>query len=255
MIHPRLSEMMPGMINGTHLVNDGLDTFDHHEEICLNNRRPAYTYNQGVLLSGIGHVWARRGGDALLRVAVQIVRAVRNSTLVHSGTGGVLREESDETDPGHLPNLYTGSPGTDGLQFKCVKLLSTPRPPCLTAPRLCSACSPRGRRIEPLRRSVLLRHLRYLVDVLDASGERGQAAIAKAGGNLTAWRAWIVTNGDSIWRRAACVAPAAVSADASVQVPPLFGYEWLGPCAWAFGGPSATTQSVALDVFVAAIST
>lgn len=207
------------MINDTYLVNDGLDTFNNHEEFCLNNRRPAYTYNQGVILSGIGHVWARRRDDALLRLAVHIINAVRNSTLVHAGTGGVLREEGDETDPGRLPNLYTGSPGTDGLQFK----------------------------------SVFLRHLRYLIDVIDAAGEPGRVTVAKAGGNLTMWRAWIVANSDSIWRRAACLAPMAVSADASVQVPPLFGYEWLGPCAWAFGGPSATTQSAALDVFTSAI--
>ena len=43
-----------GMINSSSFVNDGLDTFPSHPSVCLNNRRTAYTYNQGVLLSVSG---------------------------------------------------------------------------------------------------------------------------------------------------------------------------------------------------------
>ena len=46
------------MINGSFLVNDGLDTFTNHESVCLNNRHTAYTYNQGVILSGFGYLHA-----------------------------------------------------------------------------------------------------------------------------------------------------------------------------------------------------
>eukprot|EP00966_Prymnesium_polylepis_P064987 1507748-Prymnesium_polylepis.1 len=31
------------MINGSYLINDGLDTFTNHEATCLNNRHTAYT--------------------------------------------------------------------------------------------------------------------------------------------------------------------------------------------------------------------
>ena len=249
-----------GMINSSSLVNDGLDTFATHPEVCMNNQRTAYTYNQGVLLSGLGELWAahRVRGHSMralvtspqvtvgtqgvplrasafedplrspssgfdpLRLASSIVEAVWESPLVYSGTGGVLREMNEAMlEQGTLPNLYEGYPGTDGLQFK----------------------------------SVLLRHLRYLINaVVGASGSEGKAqeAVARAGGNLTVWRDRIARNAAVIWQRAACVPPQPYSPGASVTIPPLFGYLWMGPCAWAFGGPSATTQTSALDVFLAA---
>ena len=240
-----------GLINGSHLINDGLDTFDNHEEVCMNNRHTAYTYNQGVLLSGLGLLWSRQqrqqreqrasrrevwavdgfgshraasSGVDLLQLAASIVEAVWSSPLVYKQSGGVLREMDEPLlERGTLPNLYDGNPGTDGLQFK----------------------------------SVLLRHLRYLVDaVLDAGGgseDKAQAAIAAAGGNLTIWRRRIAQNADTIWEKAACARAVPYAVGAAVEVPPLFGYLWTGPCAWAFGGPSATTQTSALDVFVADI--
>lgn len=242
-----------GMINGSSLVNDGLDTFDNHREVCLNNRHTAYTYNQGVLLSGLGLLWSARKQSAaptrgrlarevavatvdglvttsagapedLLQVAASIVEAVWASSLVYHGSGGVLREMGEpELMHGTLPNLYEGSPGTDGLMFK----------------------------------SVLIRHLRYLIEtVIETAGseEAAQAAIATAGGNLTEWRQRIAVNAATIWQNAACVRAIPNEVGATVAVPPLFGYLWRGPCSWAFGGPSATTQTSALDVFISAIA-
>ena len=252
-----------GMLNSSSLVNDGLDTFAQHPNICLNNRRTAYTYNQGVLLSGLGYLYAAThmeqrpvvpvlptaerdevaptdgtdeegsqalpgGRVALLKLAVKMIAAVwaDNSTLTYRGSGGVLREvnEPDLGPDGTLPNLYTGSPGTDGLQFK----------------------------------SVLLRHLRYLIDqVMEASGgseAAAQKAVASAGGNLSTWREHIVRNGISIWDHAACASPQRLTpGKAALSIPALFGFLWTGPCSWAFGGPTATTQTAALDVFVAAV--
>ena len=48
------------MLNTSALVNDGLDTFGSHPHVCLNNRRPAYTYNQGVWLSAVGEFYASK---------------------------------------------------------------------------------------------------------------------------------------------------------------------------------------------------
>jgi hypothetical protein len=120
--------------------------------------------------------------------------------------------------------LYAGNPGTDGLQFK----------------------------------SVLIRHLRYLIDsVVRAHGgdtAAAAAAIAAAGGNLSTWHARVYANADSIWERAACAPHVPLAVGAAVRVPALFGFLWRGPCSWAFGGPSATTQTSALDVFTAAMA-
>ena len=236
-----------GMINKSSLVNDGLDTFDTHQEVCLSKQDGAYSYNQGVILSGLGLLWAQRQkerqpeqqqrwsvvaagqpaavSDAdLLRLAASIVEAVWSSPFVYNESGGVLRDLGEPLlVQGTVPNLYEGSPGTDGLQFK----------------------------------GILVRHMRYLIDaVLHASGgseDKAQAAVAAAGGNLSQWRARITRNAEAIWENAACARELSYSVGAALEVPALFGYRFLGPCAWAFGGPSATTQTQALDVFVAAI--
>ena len=80
-----------------------------------------------------------------------------------------------------------------------------------------------------------------------------QKAVVAAGGNLSLWREHIVRNAESIWDTAACAAPQPLTPGSTqLKVPALFGFLWTGPCAWAFGGPTATTQTAALDVFVAA---
>ena len=159
----------------------------------------------------------------LLRIAAEIVEAVWASHLVWNGTGGVLRENSEPLlVSGTLGNLYSGDPGTDGLQFK----------------------------------SVLLRHLRYLIDdVLKAHGGSeadAQKAIAAAGSNLAVWRERLRANAASVWDHAACTPPQAFAPGQQLVVPALFGYRWQGPCSWAFGGATATTQTAAIDAFLAA---
>lgn len=91
-----------GMINGDHLVNDGLDSSDPAH--CVNNGKPVYTYNQGVILGGL--LALSRAGDhdpALLSTAQEIgTAAIRRLTDAQ----GVLHERGE---PGS---------GADGVQFK-----------------------------------------------------------------------------------------------------------------------------------------
>jgi len=219
-----------GMINASSLVNDGLDTFTNHESVCLNNRHTAYTYNQGVILSGLGYMWQLQsdaaplsgssGSDALLHLAAKIVTAVFSSNLTYAGTH-ILRE-MDEVVQLPIANLYGGSPGTDGLQFK----------------------------------SIFIRHLRYLLDVIqgDTTGA-AQAAVRDGGGSVKLWQSYIAENAHSIWHNAACAPVVPLAVGSVMHTPPLFGYIWTGPCSWAFGGPTATTQTAALDVFTADAAT
>lgn len=96
-----------GMINGDHLVNDGLDSSDPAH--CVNNGKPVYTYNQGVILGGLlalDQPGRRGAGDrdpALLATARAIgTAAIRHLTDAH----GVLHERGEP------------SAGADGVQFK-----------------------------------------------------------------------------------------------------------------------------------------
>ncbi len=55
-----------GMINSENLVNDGLDA------TCHNNRRTAWTYNQGVIIGGLTVLSKQSGDPKLLQVAQSI---------------------------------------------------------------------------------------------------------------------------------------------------------------------------------------
>jgi len=204
-----------GLLNKSSLVNDGLDTFTKHWQVCSNNGQEAYTYNQGVILSGLAYVWQLQKNRTFLELATKIIESVFASHLVYKGTH-ILRE-MDEVPNLPLNDLYSGSPGTDGLQFK----------------------------------SVFIRHLRYFIDVA-ASHSSATYIIQAAGGSLDRWRLYIEENAESIWSKAACVDDTPLGVGARITMPALFGYRFVGPCSWAFGGPSATTQSAAIDVFVSA---
>jgi predicted alpha-1,6-mannanase (GH76 family) len=58
-----------GMIGANGLVNDGLT------EDCKNNGRPAYTYNQGVILGGLAGLYEVTGDQAYLRQGESIADA------------------------------------------------------------------------------------------------------------------------------------------------------------------------------------
>ena len=90
-----------GMINGTHLINDGLDL-----NTCLNNGQPVWSYNQGVVLGGLAELHRATGDAAVLTNARTLADASTADAALNPG--GVL------TDPCE-PN---GDCGADGPSFK-----------------------------------------------------------------------------------------------------------------------------------------
>lgn len=93
-----------GMINQDHLINDGLNSSDPSH--CINNGKPVWSYNQGVVLTGL--VELRRTGyadPALLPTAKEIADAA----LLHlTDVNGVLHDQGETK----------GGPGGGGVQFK-----------------------------------------------------------------------------------------------------------------------------------------
>jgi predicted alpha-1,6-mannanase (GH76 family) len=96
-----------GMIGPQGLINDGLTAQ------CENNGKPTYTYNQGVILSGLGDLFEITGDNSYLRQGESIAdAALRELTSTpESNRPGIL------TDPGEAS--MTGRHG-DGSQFKGV---------------------------------------------------------------------------------------------------------------------------------------
>lgn len=74
-----------GLINDDHLVNDGLAN-------CRNNRGTTWTYNQGMIISGLVELFRATSDTASLERAAQIARA---SMALLTGPDGVLREPSE----------------------------------------------------------------------------------------------------------------------------------------------------------------
>ncbi|MEU6354821.1 glycoside hydrolase family 76 protein [Streptomyces sp. NPDC047072] len=76
-----------GMINGEHLVNDGLTT---QNRTCDNNGGPTWTYNQGVLLGGLTELYRATGDRSLLAQARRTADAVVASPAL--SPAGILTE-------------------------------------------------------------------------------------------------------------------------------------------------------------------
>jgi|GEM_PF-260914 len=89
-----------GMINGSNLVNDGLDGS------CNNNGKPTYTYNQGVIVGGLVDLYKATNDSTQLNKA----KAIANATMTTSSLspGGILKEPCE-------PDC-----GADGATFKGV---------------------------------------------------------------------------------------------------------------------------------------
>lgn len=71
-----------GMINSSHLVNDGLGNG------CKNNHEPTWTYNQGVILAGLAQLYTATKDSRLLAEAERIATAA----ISHLTVRGVLKE-------------------------------------------------------------------------------------------------------------------------------------------------------------------
>ena len=92
-----------GMINGDHLVNDGL-TINKASGACTNNGRTVWTYNQGVVLGALTE-WSQQRHDSKLLVEAQTLADAGLSHLTDKA--GVLH---DVCEPANC--------GGDAPQFK-----------------------------------------------------------------------------------------------------------------------------------------
>ncbi|KAF2277671.1 glycosyl hydrolase [Westerdykella ornata] len=79
-----------GIINGDNLVNDGID-----QHSCQNDRKPTYTYNQGVILGGLAELAKATGNSTYLSFATRIARAAISKL---SSPNGILTEPVDAID-------------------------------------------------------------------------------------------------------------------------------------------------------------
>ncbi|KAJ4492004.1 glycoside hydrolase family 76 protein, partial [Lentinula edodes] len=76
-----------GMRNDQGLYNDGLVL-----GTCVNNGETTWTYNQGVILSGLGALYAATGNETLISEAeITIDATIRNLTM-----NGILKESCDD---------------------------------------------------------------------------------------------------------------------------------------------------------------
>jgi len=90
-----------GMINSDNLINDGLNSS------CQNNHGTTWSYNQGVILSGLVELYQQNPDFSLLEAAQDIAAAAINSL---SDVNGVLHDRCERKC------------GADGVQFKGIFL-------------------------------------------------------------------------------------------------------------------------------------
>jgi rhamnogalacturonyl hydrolase YesR len=86
-----------GMINSSHLVNDGLNSS------CKNNGEQTWSYNQGVVLSGLSELSKATGDTSLITTARQIADAATSKL----SKNGILTESCESS-----------SCGADAVSFK-----------------------------------------------------------------------------------------------------------------------------------------
>jgi hypothetical protein len=55
-----------GLINQRGLINDGLDQFQGHNQICANNNQTEWTYNQGVVLGALAFLYELQPDPSLM---------------------------------------------------------------------------------------------------------------------------------------------------------------------------------------------
>lgn len=70
-----------GMINGSNLINDGLTI--NSNGTCGNNGQAVWTYNQGVILSGLAELYKADGSAAVLSEAVKLANASTSSAQLN----------------------------------------------------------------------------------------------------------------------------------------------------------------------------
>jgi predicted alpha-1,6-mannanase (GH76 family) len=97
-----------GMINGSHLINDGLNGS------CQNNGQTAWTYNQGVVLAGLSELARATGNSGLLSTA----ETLANASTAYFSHNGVVVEPCE-------PNCGADGPSFKGVYVRGLRTLAS----------------------------------------------------------------------------------------------------------------------------------
>jgi hypothetical protein len=100
-----------GMINGEHLINDGL------RNDCTSNRDTTWTYNQGVILGALVELYKATGDKVYLDEAMLIADAVVGSAVL--SPNGILTEPCEGSGPVSC-GQYDGGCDCNAITFKGV---------------------------------------------------------------------------------------------------------------------------------------
>ncbi|MEY9854850.1 putative alpha-1,6-mannanase (GH76 family) [Catenulispora sp. GAS73] len=96
-----------GMINGSHLINDGLSG------TCQNNGQTVWTYNQGVVLAGLSELAHATGNSGLLSTA----ESLANASTAYFSHNGVVVEPCE-------PNCGADGPSFKGIYVRGLRTLA-----------------------------------------------------------------------------------------------------------------------------------
>ena len=97
-----------GMINGSHLINDGLNGS------CQNNGQTEWTYNQGVVLAGLSELARATGSNGLLSTA----ETLANASTAYFSHNGVVVEPCE-------PSCGNDGPSFKGIYVRGLRTLAT----------------------------------------------------------------------------------------------------------------------------------